>query len=187
MLLKRYTLNITILLVIGTLLSSCSVTKTGTAAEFNTLTDIVENNTIRIEADAAYPNNTYASQQIINQILINRGDTANRIDLQGDGAFIEFDDNNATASLPFYGERRQSSSYNDVNDAGINFDAVPLDYEIERNDERRRYDISYTISDGTENYDVDVVLFANKTAVVFIWSNQRTRIEYRGRVIPAKE
>jgi len=172
------------LLLVVVILSSCSVQKTGTEKDFNELTRKLESGeTIRIEVDAAYPLNTFASQQVLNNVLRGTGDTANRIDLSGDGHYLEFDEERAVASLPFYGERRQGGGYNNVNDSGINFDDVPKDYNVTLKENTYIYDVEFEANKGVESYNVDVVVFASGDAVINIISSSRTRIEYRGKII----
>ncbi|AZQ44356.1 DUF4251 domain-containing protein [Nonlabens ponticola] len=164
-------------------ISSCSVQKTGTTEEWQELQAMINSGELRIEAQAAYPSNTYASQQVINQVLTNTGDSAARIDISGDGHFMQIGNDQVMANLPFYGERRQAGSYAGTDgDTGIVFEDSPDDYEISADDNKRRYDISFEVNQGTENYNVDLILFANKNAVIYVNSNQRTRMEYRGTI-----
>ena len=164
-------------------ISSCSVTKTGTEAEFAALTELVQTGPIKIQVKSAYPSNTAASQQVLNAVLTGTGDTANRIDLQGDGYYLEISPEKVVAELPFYGERRQGGGYNDLNETGIQFDGIPREYNLELKKDRYQYDIDFQASKGIENFDTEVILFANGTAVIYINSNSRTRIEYHGKVV----
>jgi hypothetical protein len=177
--------SIMLMAFIAVAISSCSSTKTGTAKEFAEMTQRIQDGNLRIAVDAAYPANTVATQQVLNSILRGTGDTANRVDLSGDGHFIEIGSERVQASLPFYGERRQGGGYNNTNDAGIQFDVVPKEYTVEQEEDLYRYRISFVADKGIENFNADVVLFANGTAVIYVTSNTRTRIEYRGRVVKA--
>ena len=178
---------ILMIVLAATVLSSCSVQKTGTDAEFVALSNKMDRNeTIRIEVNAAYPTNTFATQQVLNSVLRGSGDSANRIDLSGDSYYLEFNSEHAFASLPFYGERRQSSGYNNTDDNGINFDEPTINYNVELNEKSYRYDIEFTTSKGVESFDVDIILFANGNSVIYITSSSRTRIEYRGKMVDVK-
>ena len=164
-------------------ISSCSVTKTGTDAEYAAMKERIQSGNIKILVDAAYPMNTAASQQVLNSVLRGTGDTANRIDLSGDGYYIEMGPRRVMANLPFYGERRQGGGYNNINESGIQFDAIPKDYDLELKEDRYEYNVNFLAENGTENFDTEVILFANGNAVIYINSNNRTRIEYRGTVV----
>ncbi|WP_082438602.1 DUF4251 domain-containing protein [Nonlabens sp. YIK11] len=178
-----------VLLLIAILsITACSVQKTGSPAEFEALTNkVVNGDTLRIEMDAAYPLNTYASQQVIQQLMRNTGNTANRIDLSGDSYFLEIHPDMVKASLPFFGERRQGAGYNNPQDSGINFEQAPEDYLYTADNEAYKYEIEFDANDKTENYDVDVVVFANGKATVYVRSTTRTVMQYQGRVVPTND
>jgi hypothetical protein len=170
-------------------ISSCSSKKMVTAKEFAVMTQRIQDGTLRIAVDAAYPANTVATQQVLNSILVGTGDTANRVDLSGDGHFIVIGSDRVQASLPFYGERRQGGGYNNPQESGINFDVAPKDYTIDVMEDSYRYNINFEAdaSSGIDTFDVEAILFANGTAVIYVRSNTRTRIEYRGKVVEAAE
>ena len=168
--------------------SSCATKRAGTLEQFNGLTSIVERDApIRIAINSVNPTNTYASQQVINNLLIRNGDNANRIDVTGDGNYMEISENLVEASLPYFGERRQGGGYNNINESGVNFEQEPTNYQIQALEEEYRYDVSFEASNGAESFNVDVILFAGGNAVVYVTSTYRTRIEYRGRVVPVPE
>ncbi|BAO56335.1 DUF4251 domain-containing protein [Nonlabens marinus] len=182
-----YKALIPVIAVVAFFITSCSVTKTGTEAEYAALQERIQTGNIKIAVDAAYPLNTFASQQVLNSVLRGTGDNANRIDLTGDGYYLELGPRRVIANLPFYGERRQGGGYNDISDSGIQFDAIPKEYDLELKKDKYQYDVNFLASKGTENYDVEVILFANGNAVIYITSNTRTRIEYRGKVVDEVE
>lgn len=184
--LKKNVFKVTAVLMIACAVvsvNSCSSSKPATEADFSALTQKIESEGVRIEMDAAFPFNTFASQQVLNSVLIGRGDTANRIDLQGDGHYLEISADQVKASLPFFGERRQGGNYMGSGDSGIQFESAPRDYKKQSIREPYGYKINFVAVDGTENYDVEVLLYANGNATAFLWSNMRTRIEYRGRIV----
>jgi hypothetical protein len=185
---KKSTSKITRILLIALLavaITSCSAKKSGTAEEFAAMTQRVQEGNLRIVVDAAYPGNTYASQQVLNSVLRGTGDTANRIDLSGDGHYLQISPERVQASLPFYGELRQAGSYGTINESGVQFDLVPEDYTVEHEKDLYRYRIKFAADKGIENFNTEVILFANGTATIYVTSNTRTRIEYRGRVVEA--
>jgi hypothetical protein len=178
--------SITIMVFIAVAIGSCSSIKTGTDKESAVMTQRIQDGNLRIAVDAAYPANTVATQQVLNSILIGNGDTASRVDLSGDGHFLEIGSERVQASLPFYGERRQGGGYNNTNDAGIQFDVVPTEYTVEHEEDNNRYRINFDADKGVESFGVNVTLFANGTAVIYMTSNTRTRMEYRGNVMEPK-
>ncbi len=160
---------------------SCSTQKEVSPAALNQLKSRVNSEQpLKIEVTAAFPMNTFASQQVINAVMRNTGDTANRIDLNGDGHYLTISKEKVVADLPFYGERRQGGSGYNSNDTGISFDTEPKDYQMTLDEARGRYKITFDAQKDTESFDVEITLFANGTASVFISSVTRTRIEYQG-------
>jgi len=177
--------GILLIAVMAVVLTSCGAKKAGTAEEFAAMSQRVQEGELRIVAEAAYPGNTYASQQVLNSVLRGTGDTANRIDLAGDGYYVQLSPERVQANLPFYGERRQGGGYGTVNDAGIQFDVEPTEYSLIKEEDRYRYRIKFDADKGIENFDTEVILFANGTAIIYVISSTRTRMEYRGRVVDA--
>ncbi|WP_194852521.1 DUF4251 domain-containing protein [Nonlabens antarcticus] len=181
-----FKLMIVSVLILG--LTSCNVSKTGSAKEYAALTDKIQNGTIRIAVDAAYPSNTAATQRVLNSVLQGSGDSANRIDLTGDGHFMELNPQKVSADLPFYGEQRQGGGYNSRDNAGVKFEVAPDDYIVRSKENSYSYDISFNANDpGNDNFDTEVILYANGNVMIYITSNRRSRIEYRGRIVESME
>lgn len=179
---SQYALGLSIVMTL--LLTSCAVKQTSNAADFKLLADKLDTAPIKIEVESAYPFNTNASQQVINALLIRRGDNASRIDLSGDGHTVVVGPDLVKADLPFFGERRQGTGgYGNTQQSGVTFDAAPEDYEVTADLEKLKYQVEFDTNQGAESYNVNVTVFANNTAVIYVNSSARTRMEYRGRII----
>ncbi len=170
-------------------LTGCGVKNIGTAADFDQLGQRLQEGELRIEVNAAFPFNTAATQQVLNSILIRNGDNAGRIDLSGDGNFIQLGEDRVVANLPYFGERRQGGGYGNSNeDAGIYFDLAPENYMVKKQESERQYSITYDANkSGVDSFNVDITLFTNGNATIYVNSNTRTRIEYHGRVVDVQE
>ncbi len=186
---KDYQISMRYLALIGfiSLLLSCGTQQNSSPEEFNALSTLVTSEeNINIEVDAAIPMNTFASQQVINAVMRNTGDTANRIDLSGDGHMLMVSKDSVIADLPFFGERRQGGGYNNTSNNGIRFNAVPTDYEVIKDSKRNRYRIKFSARANTEVFDIDLTLYPGGNADFYVASPTRTRIQYQGDLIKKK-
>ncbi|MBF8149503.1 DUF4251 domain-containing protein [Winogradskyella sp. F6397] len=155
-------------------------------SEIHSLEQLMQNDTYYIEVDVAYPFVTAATQQVANAILMpGTGNSASRIDVAGDGHFIEIQADTVKGDLSFFGERRlNGGSYGRAN-GGIVFEGIPKAYEKTINKENRTLNIEFNISgEGTENYDINLKIYPNHKAVVDVRSNFRTVMRYDGRLKP---
>ena len=181
---RKMSVRCFLIIAIAAFTVSCSVNKIDSKEGFKKISDRFDSNeTIRIDVTSANPLNTYATQTVLNQLMRNSGDNASRIDLLGDGHYLEFNSNRAVANLPFFGERRQNVGYNSSNDSGINFDEKPEDFKVDILEDRNKIEASFEASQGIEIFEVDVVIYGNGNAVIYISSSSRTRIEYEGIVV----
>ena len=164
------------------------------AAQLAELETILNNKSFRINVNTVYPFNTAATINAINTILTPRtGNNANRIDVAGDGHFVEVQSKTHTkGDLPFFGEMRFSGNhYNNV-DRSIFFDGEPDKYSITKHDKKPAYEIKFSIEDTNEEievYDVQLLIYANRNAEINITSTLKTAIRYTGtlQLVETKE
>lgn len=179
-------LGIVILIFMGTVtLNSCKSTASALSAqEKQELSDILESKNYRIEFTAAYPQNTLATQQVVNQIMLPTGNSSARIDIAGEGDFIALENGVAVGDLPFYGERRMGSSYN-TTDVGINFNSKVTDYQVTEEDSSVK--ASFNLKGEDDSYQITITLFKSKIVSVLILSSGKTNMRYDGRLSLATE
>ncbi|MFX0556937.1 DUF4251 domain-containing protein [Maribacter sp. CXY002] len=144
------------------------------------LEKMVADHAFKIEIQTAEPMVTAALAQIANSGLLPPGNTMNRIDVKGDGYFIQMDGEKVSANLPYFGEQQMGGGYG--TDAGIVFDTQASDVQIAENAMKHSYDISFDVNDGTESFSITVELSPKLNSTVRIASSHRNRIRYTGKV-----
>ncbi len=172
-------------LAILQILASCGANKTPkySVEERSQLKELVEEKQISMQARWANPMATASLNSIANSGLLPPGSTVNRIDLQGMRSFLEIKGDSVIADLPYYGERQIAGTYNN-NDVGIKFRGVPEDYKAVFNEKKGAYEIQFSIDNKTENFDVNALLFPNKSFTIYINTSQRLTINYQGILNP---
>lgn len=146
------------------------------------LKSIVEAKNFAFSAETLYPMLSNAMLQVNNTLMRNTGNSAGRIDINGNGDFINIKGDSIQGNLAYYGEVRIVSSLN-PRDSGIQFNGVPSTYEVTENDLKQRIRIKFKINSNTERYEIALDLFPNKRASVFINCINRTPIKYDGKLV----
>ena len=157
---------------------------------YQELLTLVETQAFRIDVDAVRPYNTAATTQVLNNLMTNTGNTAGRINVTGDGHYVEVRDGMVKGSLPYFGEQRQGGSVYGRANVGIEFEGSPKDYEVVPNKNKNRVVIKFVADDshkGTEFYDVILTALPGGSADIRITSSQRSTIAYMGTISKVAE
>ncbi|RED45294.1 uncharacterized protein DUF4251 [Winogradskyella eximia] len=153
------------------------------ADNLTTLKILQEKEIYNIEIDVAYPFVKAATQQVANTLFLSRtGNTANRIDVRGDGYFINIVKDSVKGDLSFMGERRLSGGTYGMN-RGIAFEGVPKNLEKSIDKKNNKLEIKFSINQNgepSEKYDVRLLIFPNNKAEVEITSTFKTFMRYSG-------
>ena len=162
------------------------------AAELAALETMINDSSFRVNINTVYPFNTAATINAINTILTPRtGNNANRIDVTGDGHFIELHGKtHAKGSLPFFGEQRFSGNHYNNIDRSIFFDGEPEKYSMAKHEKKEAWEIKYTIADSNEAieiYDIQVIIYPNRNVEIHIQSTLKTTIRYTGTLKPVEK
>ncbi len=67
-------------------------------------------------------------------------------------------------------------------DAGIKFDGTARDIEINKDESKNNYEITFGANDATESYLFTIDMFNNLSSTTRIRSSHRNRIRYTGMV-----
>jgi hypothetical protein len=170
--------NLVLLGVMITLLVGCNASKNVISPQEKAeIVEILESRQYRVDFNAAFPQNTVATQQVVNQIMLPTGNSSARIDIAGDGDFMTIKNKMGMADLPFFGERRIGSSYNNT-DVGINFDNEVTDYQIM--DDKKSIRVSFRVRGVDDAYKVTLNVFGNKNVTAFITCSDKTNMKYDG-------
>ncbi|QLE02304.1 DUF4251 domain-containing protein [Galbibacter sp. BG1] len=175
--------------VVSLCVLSCGGTQNAVSdADLAALDKIINDKNFRIECQWAMPTVSTSMMQIAGSGLLAPGNNVQRIDLSGDGAFLEIKGDSAKADLPFYGERQMGGGYNPDGE-GIKFDQEVSDMEIEYQENKKHYRITFSANDGTKSFNVTLMVFQNKKTSVSVNSSERDFITYDGTLeeIPKKE
>ena len=159
-----------------------SAQKTEAEAGQKLLEQLVDSKEFRIESQWARPQGGSGVNAIAKANLQAPGSSGNRFNLIGIYNFLEMRGDTVTAILPYYGERQiRGSHYEDDN--GIVFEGPYSDLIIEQDEKKKSYKISFDVSNDTETFQINIVLFKTMKSTITVNSNQRYVIRYDGKVM----
>ncbi|WP_109300933.1 DUF4251 domain-containing protein [Aquimarina sp. AU474] len=170
---------------LGLLLISCSSSKDIVAPteKSRALDALVKEKAFQIDLNWAYPLATGTLNRIANSGLLPPGSTASSISLIGNSNYFKMHGDSITMDLPYYGERQLAGDY-DTSKNGIKFKGVPENFEIQKNEKKQSYEMSFFIKNDRESSRVIITLFPNHIANININSSHRTPIRYKGDMKP---
>ncbi len=142
-------------------------------------------NDYQIEIEVAYPFATTATTQVANVLLRNTGNTANRIDVNGDGYYISIQNDSVKAYLPFFGERRLSSGTYGGSDDAIKINEALNELNKQMDKEKGKLKLGFNArqdSSDNESYQISIDLYPNKNVSVNINPVYKTFMRYQGKL-----
>ena len=167
------------------------ISKNETKAENLAILDKLYNrDNYRVAIEVAYPFNSVATTQVFNTLLRNTGNNASRIDVTGDGNFIEIQNDSVKGYLSFFGERRLNAGNYGSNNTAIQFEEPLQDLTKKINTDKNNLELKFSAHQkGTdnENYQVNLKIFPNKYVNVNITPVYKTFIRYSGTLEPVDE
>ncbi len=149
-------------------------------ADIDALDAMIENKTFEVRADWAQPLGTTSMNSIAAAGLLPPGSAINRINLQGTSNYFRMQGDKVTANLPYYGEVQMGGTYGRA--TGVEFDGVPTDLKITKDEKKQSYRVRFNIRNKTETFQVNAELFPNFTSALTVNSSQRFVIRYSGTV-----
>lgn len=149
-------------LVILMIFSCGSSRNAGVPNNYEELRQLIDSRQFQIEQDWAHP--------------LGGG----RINLIGNPNFIRFKGDSAEVFQPYFGVRRTGGGYGDP--GGLEFEGVPKNLRIEKDDARQRIVIKFEGNEGTENLEFHIILFANGNTSTNVNTSQRDPISYQGNI-----
>lgn len=169
---------------------SCGGTKNYTDEEnraYDNLQNLVNSKRFEIISNRARPMATLALQQLANANMLGPGNTAGSIDITSNANFLKMKGDSVSAFFPFYGEQNFGGGSYGGSHLGIEFDAVPENYDVTFDDEKHRANIRFKAKDkyrSNEFYNIYITIFPNYRSVIQVQSTSRTAIEFTGAVKP---
>ncbi|HLS31174.1 MAG TPA: DUF4251 domain-containing protein [Flavobacteriaceae bacterium] len=177
-------------IIIILVLFSCSSAKLADndTKKVNTakIEELIEKEAFKINVDYAFPKTSSQFNQAVQNLNLSAvGNSANRINIQGEGYYLEIKKDSVIAVLPFYGE--QYSGYQITTHDRIEFKGDSEKYEINADPTKKsnRTRISFQIADANrigEWYDVSLLIFENGKTDMQVSSSRRSIMAYRGEV-----
>jgi hypothetical protein len=156
------------------------------AKTFSTLNLLENQKDYDFEINVVYPFNTQATTQVATTLLMNTGNSPNRIDVRGDGNYIKIANDSIKAYLPFFGESRMDGGEYGGRNISIEIDEALDDLKKQINQEKERLELEFSAHQkGNDNdkYDVKIEIYSNYKASIHITPVFRTFIRYDGELI----
>ncbi len=182
----HHRLNLFLLIGLLSLLWTCkSADKAENRAnDLLALEQLSEQKDYRVDVKVAFPFNTFATTQVLNALLIqNAGNNPNRIDVGGDGNFIEIRNDSVKGYLPFFGERRINGGSYGPNEAGIQFEGKLENYTKQVNEKKGKLVLEFSTEqtkNGSDSYDVIIEIYPNENTMVTVTPTYKTYMRYSG-------
>ncbi|WP_373519372.1 DUF4251 domain-containing protein [Pricia sp.] len=145
------------------------------------LDSLVSQRRFEVRSDWAMPMATASMNSISNSGLLPPGSSAGQISLIGNANYLKMMGDSVAIYLPYFGERQMGGGY-DNDGPGIEFEGIPEDMKVSKNDAKQRYDIRFSMKDDSENFNVNLSLYQNLSSMINVNSSQRFPIRYSGTV-----
>lgn len=154
--------------------------------DHKTFDKLVDSKMFRIESDWARAQATTGTNAIAGTNLQAAGSTGNRYNLIGNFNYFEMKADSVMAYLPYYGERQFGNGHYS-GDTAIEFEGIPRELVIEKNEKKGYYHISFLADKDTETFQVNIKLYPSMKSHMTVNSNQRFVINYEGKLMALKE
>lgn len=186
---KRNIAFLSLVIMISCSILSCktnSIAKSeAKAKDLAVLDSFYNQDNYKIDVEVAYPFNTAATTQVANVLLRNTGNTANRIDVQGDGNFIKIKNDSVTAYLPFFGERRLNGGDYGGQNSGIQIEEPLRDLTKQIDTKKGKLELSFKAEqkgNGSDKYEIKIEIYPNNRVMVNVTPVYKTFMRYDGRL-----
>ena len=154
---------------------------------WDTVDALVESGEFHMEFIWAIAQGSNSMNAIAGSNLQPPGSAGNRFSLINTPNKLDLKDEVVTAYLPYFGEQQFGNGHYSGQTA-IEFDDVPKELTVTKNEKKKRYDITFHINRDTEIFQVNIKLFQNLKCQMVVNSNQRFPIRYEGKIsaLPAE-
>lgn len=177
-------------LLVVLMLSNCGGSQSvfGSAKDKALVDSLIAKREFRIVNQWALPTMSSSMMKISASGIMGPGNSGQRIDLSGNGNFLEIEGDSVKAFLPYFGERQMGGGYNSDGE-GIQFDQVVEDISFGYDDGKNQHTIKFTANNGAESFEVTLYVFSNKKSSLLVSSSQRDMIRYEGTIkeLPKKD
>lgn len=174
----RYSLIVILTLIISSCKSSFTEEQRNKLVALQTQ---MNEKSFEFKASTVRPFNTQALNNVANDLLLRTGNSAARINVQGDNYTMKMGEEQVVFSLPFYGERRMGGGY-DTSDVGYNFTGDLKSMTSTINEKEKHISYKFMTSNQVETLNVELKVFSPNSAQLNINSSHRTFINYDGSI-----
>ncbi len=140
------------LIIMSAVVSCKSKSAVMDAQQKSELLQLLESRQYRVDFNTAYPQQTATTNRVVNDVMLRTGNSAARIDIAGNGDYLTVDQEQGSADLPFFGERRFSTGYNNT-DIGINYDNTLTDYSL--SDQQNFLQVNFKVRGENDQYQIN--------------------------------
>ncbi|WP_417360613.1 DUF4251 domain-containing protein [Galbibacter sp.] len=170
------------------MLSNCGGSQSayGTQQDKVLVDSLIAKREFRIVNQWALPMMSSSMMKIASSGILGPGNSGQRIDLSGNGNFLEFKGDTVKAFLPYFGERHMGGGYN-TDGVGIHFDQVVETIQFDYKNAKDQHIIKFRAKDGAETFELTLFVFSNKKSSLLVSSSQRDMIRYEGNIIALPE
>jgi len=102
------------------------------------------------------------------------------VDLSTRQNFVRIKGKNAIGDMPYFG-RAFSAGYSN-SDGGIKFDGPMENYDVQKNDKKRRISIKFKMKGSDDTYSCNFTISSKESASLSVTSNKRQVINYTGLI-----
>ncbi|WP_438969433.1 DUF4251 domain-containing protein [Nonlabens sp.] len=175
------TYQYSLILILTLVLTACKSSFTEEDRDkLATLQTQMSEGSFEFKATTVKPFNTQALNNVANELLLRTGNSAARINVQGENYTMKIEEEQVVFSLPFYGERRMGGGYN--NDTGYSFTGDLTNLTSIINEKEKCIVYEFSTYHKSESLDVELKVFSPNSAQLHINSSHRTFIKYDGNI-----
>ena len=156
-----------------------------TGIENQVLENLVSQKSFIVESEWAQPSTNNAMNSVANSGLFLPGNSGSNINLTGNPNYLKVQGDTVSAYLPYFGVQQVTAGYG--TGSAIAFNGIPENWKTARNVKKNSYDVTFTIRQDTEVFQVSLTLYPNLTSHLHINSAQRNFIKYLGKVSELSE
>jgi len=153
---------------------------------FNQLQELISSKSFYFSAEAAFPMQSNYIVAVSNALLSPIGSNGVRQQLSSNDDFLKINNDSVSGKLSYFGELRVAN-YNDSRDANVEFEGYPYYFKIIENEKKKTITVKFKIKSNSEDFNVSLVVFLNKTSKLLVLGSSRTAIRYEGKVKPLKK
>jgi hypothetical protein len=141
------------------------------------LAQMIESKNFKFIAETASP----IAQREINQLtfLLPLGSSPNRILLTGGEDYFKMIGDSISVDMAYFGTRQMGGPY-EFGRTGVQLNVKPKLYEANYDERKKVYRLKFRAHDKRESFNVELKIFPNKRAEMYLNTSHRTAINYNG-------